>query len=62
MPKVQSHGKVIIDGKEIDLGDFDDSTADHTHKKPMAKMAKTAQDELEKEVLRQTGHPNRRGM
>jgi hypothetical protein len=54
MPKVQSHGKIIIDGKEVDLRDFDDSRANHTH--TSGQMAKAAEDELEKEILRQSGH------
>lgn len=45
MAKVRSRGKVIIDGKEVDLGDFDDTRASHTHNK--------SEDELEKETLRQ---------
>ena len=58
MPKVQSHGKVIIDGKEVDLKDFDDSTADHTHN---SKMSKAVEDELEKEVIRQVRYNPRPG-
>jgi len=57
MPKVQSRGKVIVDGKEVDLKDFDDSASfSKAPKNSKTSMAKAVEDELEQEVLRQTGH------
>jgi hypothetical protein len=64
MPKVQSRGKVMVDGKEVDLKDVDDLgyfTKDNKSK-DKTPMSKAVEDELEQEVLRQTGHSKKEKM